>query len=112
MVLTQFYYDLKPFLPRLVRDTLRRWSVKRRLNLCRAVWPISESSGAPPPGWPVWPDGKKFAVVLTHDVESRAGLERCRKLMELEMRLGVRSSFNFVPRVIQRARRIARRVAA
>ena len=41
--------------------------------------------------------GKKFAVVLTHDVEGQLGLDQCRPLMELEMELGFRSSFNFIP---------------
>src|SRR5262249_30281051 len=43
------------------------------------------------------PNGKQFAVVLTHDVEGQSGLEKCRKLMALEAKLGFRSSFNFVP---------------
>jgi glycosyltransferase involved in cell wall biosynthesis len=54
-------------------------------------------SESPPENWPGWPEGKKFAFVLTHDVESRAGLRKCRSLMQLEMELGFRSSFNFIP---------------
>jgi glycosyltransferase involved in cell wall biosynthesis len=54
-------------------------------------------SERPPEDWPGWPEGKKFAVVLTHDVESKAGLGKCRSLMQLELELGFRSSFNFVP---------------
>jgi len=50
-----------------------------------------------PANWRGWPHGKKFAFVLTHDVESKAGLDRCRSLMELELNLGFRSSFNFIP---------------
>jgi glycosyltransferase involved in cell wall biosynthesis len=54
-------------------------------------------SERPPEDWPGWPNGKKFAVVLTHDVESEAGLHKCRDLMRLESGLGFRSSFNFIP---------------
>lgn len=54
-------------------------------------------SERPPVGWPGWPDGKKFAVVLTHDVEGKVGLERCRSLLKLEMDLGFKSSFNLIP---------------
>ncbi len=54
-------------------------------------------SEQPPPAWQGWPNGKKFAVVLTHDVEGPSGLQRCRDLMELEQNLGFHSSFNFVP---------------
>jgi glycosyltransferase involved in cell wall biosynthesis len=50
-----------------------------------------------PPGWQGWPDGKKFALVLTHDVEGSAGLRRCRRLAKLESELGFRSCFNFIP---------------
>lgn len=58
---------------------------------------MNPAAGAPPPNWAGWPDGKKFAFVLTHDVESQTGLDRCRQTAELEMRHGFRSSFNFVP---------------
>lgn len=61
------------------------------------TWPINELAGLPPPGWPGWPDGKKFALVLTHDVEGHEGVGKCHLLMELERRLGLRSSFNFIP---------------
>ncbi len=36
--------------------------------------------------------------MLTHDVEGPEGLERVRSLMQLEMEMGFRSSFNFVPK--------------
>lgn len=61
------------------------------------IWPIMPGSERPPQGWPGWPGGKKFAVVLTHDVESKAGLGKCPFLMQLEADLGFRSSFNFIP---------------
>jgi len=54
-------------------------------------------SERPPENWTGWPEGKKFALVLTHDVESATGLGKTRQLMELELKYGVRSSFNFVP---------------
>jgi glycosyltransferase involved in cell wall biosynthesis len=61
------------------------------------VWPIVPGSERLPENWQGWPEGKKFAFVLTHDVESKTGLSRCRSLMQLELELGFRSSFNFVP---------------
>jgi hypothetical protein len=51
----------------------------------------------PPAWWTGWPQGKRFAFVLTHDVEGPLGLDRCLSLSGLEMDLGFRSSFNFVP---------------
>ena len=61
------------------------------------VWPIIPGSERPPEGWPGWPGNKKFAFVLTHDVESATGLRKSLDLMRVEMELGFRSSFNFVP---------------
>jgi len=61
------------------------------------VWPIDEKAAKPPEGWTGWPDGKKFALVLTHDVETAEGQDNCLKLAKLEKDLGFRSSFNFVP---------------
>jgi glycosyltransferase involved in cell wall biosynthesis len=76
--------------------------VRRRIALrtrkhATGVWPIMPGSEQRPQHWPGWPDGKKFALVLTHDVETAVGLERCRDLMQFELDLGLRSSFNFVP---------------
>jgi len=62
-----------------------------------AIWPVMPGSERQPKDWPGWPDGKKFALVFTHDVEGQVGLNRCRQLMALEMEAGFRSSFNFVP---------------
>jgi glycosyltransferase involved in cell wall biosynthesis len=77
--------------------TVRRWFAARKRKRVADVWPILPGSERPPPGWPGWPDGKQFAFVLTHDVESPAGLERVKPLAELEMNLGFRSCFSFVP---------------
>ncbi len=97
MLRNRIYYTLKPWMPRALRRVLRRFEARRALRRSGHVWPILESAGTPPKGWPGWPDGKQFAVVLTHDVESQAGVDRVRQLAELEMSLGFRSSFNFIP---------------
>src|SRR5260370_5219572 len=54
-------------------------------------------SEGPPVGWPGWPEGKQFGLVLTHDVEGQSGLNKCAQVMELEMEMGFRSAFNFIP---------------
>jgi hypothetical protein len=61
------------------------------------VWPIDTAARRPLDGWIGWPQGRPFAVVLTHDVEGRAGFAQCRPLMALEREMGFRSSFNLVP---------------
>lgn len=91
------YYALKPAIPRGFRMAMRRvWAqwLRWRNN---QPWPIQESAAKPPEGWPGWPNGKQFAFVLTHDVEGTSGLERCRKVAEMDKALGFRSAFNFVP---------------
>lgn len=92
-----YYYLLKPYLPRPMRTAMRRVMARWKRKKYEAIWPIDESAAKPPLGWPGWPKGKKFALVLTHDVEGPLGLERCRHLAELERSLGFRSSFNFIP---------------
>jgi glycosyltransferase involved in cell wall biosynthesis len=97
MLRNTIYYRVKPFIPQSIRTALRRRIACRVRETVADVWPIVPGSERPPQDWPGWPGGKRFALVLTHDVESAVGLKKCRELMELEMKLGVRSSFNFIP---------------
>jgi len=93
----RIYYRFKPYLPWRLRMGLRRVVARRKREAFKNVWPINETAGHAPENWRGWPDGKQFALVLTHDVESSKGLAKCRRLMELERQLGFRSSFNFIP---------------
>lgn len=95
--LARLYYSIKPFVPWSVRMGLRRLHARRLKRKSSAVWPIVESAGRKPRDWKGWPNGANFAFVLTHDVESEAGVATVRHLAELEMSLGLRSSFNFIP---------------
>ena len=97
MLLNRLYYGLKPCLPWRLRLALRRLSARRRWRIHRHDWPIHPDAVEVPANWPGWPDGKKFAFVLTHDVEGPEGVAKCRDLMQQELKLGFRSSFNLVP---------------
>jgi hypothetical protein len=97
MLLNKAYYTFKFLVPRPLQIQLRRYYVNRKRSLHAKDWPIDHNAGKPPEGWSGWPDGKKFALVLTHDVETAEGLDKCYQLAELEERLGFRSSYNFVP---------------
>src|SRR5712671_5375727 len=97
MLRNRIYYRIKPFVPQAMRTAIRRKLAVRLRHKVTDVWPTMPGSERPPEHWQGWPENKKFGLVLTHDVESAAGLKRCRKLMRLEMELGFRSSFNFVP---------------
>jgi peptidoglycan/xylan/chitin deacetylase (PgdA/CDA1 family) len=43
-----------------------------------------------------WPDGKRFAFVLTHDVEGPAGLANIERVLDVERRHGLVSAWFFV----------------
>ena len=97
MLRNQIYYSIKPFVPRFLRMAVRRGIVRRKRGRVGAVWPILPGSERPPARWPGWPEGKRFAFVLTHDVEGAVGLRNTRPLFALEREMGFRSSFNFIP---------------
>jgi len=97
MLRNRLYYGVKPLLHPTFRLVLRRWFTARKLAKAKTVWPILPGSEKKPEGWRGWPNGKQFALVLTHDVEGPLGLTNCKEVMEREMALGFRSSFNFVP---------------
>ena len=97
MLRNRVYYRIKPFIPQSLRTALRRRLASRLRSSVADIWPIMPGSERLPENWPGWPEGKKFAVVLTHDIESAAGVHKCRELMRLEQELGFRSSFNFIP---------------
>lgn len=90
------YYYIKPFIPRWLQIKLRRWVILSKRSRYWDVWPIDEKAAKPPDEWTGWPEGKQFALVLTHDVENAKGQEKCIQLAAIEEALGFRSSFNFV----------------
>ena len=90
------FYRLKPLMPRPMQLFLRRALVHAQMRRHRGDWPIDPAAAAAPPLWAGWPDGKRFALVLTHDVDTARGARRCLPLSRLEEALGFRSAFNFV----------------
>ena len=97
----KIYYIIKPIFPRSFQILIRkiRFYFKQKKN--SGQWPIDEKSGGHPAGWQGWPHNKKFALVFTHDVDSEKGLQRCIDLMNIEKKLGFKSSFYFVPELYQ-----------
>ncbi len=94
--MTRLYYSFKPFIPRWLQLFLRKIHAKRLVKKYKNVWPILHGSEEKPKNWKGWPDGKEFALILTHDVEWRKGHDKCKQLLELEKKLGFKSSFNLV----------------
>ena len=97
MFLNRIFYLIKPVIPRSLQIAIRRYVVLRKRRSCGHIWPIDHTADKKPIGWSGWPNNKRFALILTHDVDTATGQERCRQLADLEKDLGFRSSFNFVP---------------
>ena len=97
MNFNNIYYFLKPYLPRVLQLRLRQYWVRIKRPFFKNSWPIDPSSAFVPDRWSGWPNNKKFALVLSHDVETEKGLKKVRQLATLEIELGFRSTFNFVP---------------
>ncbi len=109
----RMYYILKPALPRTLTRVLRRLYSRPEKAVADIQWPVearyakflweimSQLLGTFPDRAlsikPLWPKGFRYALVLTHDIESKRGQEFVRNVADLEEDLGFRSSFNFVP---------------
>ncbi len=107
------YYFAKPLIPRRIQLAVRRRYIARQAQQQFPQWPIepvvvdlvreyvSETIRAngdvAPPSCAFWPDGKRFAFVITHDIEWDTGLRRAPALAAMEKRHGFVSSWNVVP---------------
>lgn len=92
-----FFYFLKPLVPRLVQIIVRRKIVRQKRLRHSAVWPIDEDACCKPPDWQGWPENKQFALILQHDVDTLRGHDNCRRLMDVEEKIGMQSTFYLVP---------------
>jgi len=97
METVDLYYLLKPLIPRKVRIALRRIRALRKRKTNAEIWPINPLAAKAPKNWAGWPEGKRFSLVLIHDVDTLKGRQNCLKLMHMELLHGFKSSFNFVP---------------
>lgn len=106
------YYAVKPLVPRAVVRRLRRLAAGRTLQRSPLGWPAEDRLAGY--FWEIlrhamacagkietavirfWPFGARFALVLTHDIETAAGQGFVPNVVALEQRFGLRSSFNFV----------------
>lgn len=106
------FYRLKPLIPRALQLAIRRRMARRRPPPGFPRWPFDggverllalhagallRSRGAQRLRfrW-FWPGGSRCAALLTHDVESAAGLRNAVAIADLEQARGLRSSFNVV----------------
>lgn len=108
----ELYYALKPLLPARLLLALRRRYAARQARVAFPAWPIEpvlverderelrarllDSHNGALPVLANWPDGHRYAVVLTHDVEGPSGIANIERVLEVERRHGFLSSWNFV----------------
>lgn len=107
------YYLLRPLMPVPVRSVLQRIHLRSQLENSFPRWPVDRTvdqlfeklmelalkangNAAIPFIW-FWPEGAQAACILTHDVETAAGVAFCPRLMDMDSEFGFRSSFQVVP---------------
>jgi hypothetical protein len=105
------YYLVRPALPRPLQLAMRRQFTRVQAASSFPGWPIEDSlhdfygwlfatvadlAGQPVPFLGLWPSGRSWALVLTHDVETDVGYRDMDLLRGPERARGYRSSWNFV----------------
>ena len=112
-VIQDLYYLFRPFLAIGVRKHLQRFAVRHWQELAFPEWPVdttverlmerllilcmqAQHLNEMPFIW-FWPDGASSCAIVTHDVETRAGLRFVPNLMDVDEGAGIRASFQIVP---------------
>jgi hypothetical protein len=112
-IVRDIYYRLRPFMPLIVRKRLQRAYFRGWDKAFFPKWPVdftvervfeyvlsfamkSQKLSKIPFIW-FWPDGARNCAILTHDVETSAGVKFCPKLMDLNDSFGLKASFQVVP---------------
>ncbi len=107
------YYFLRPVLPVQLRKHIQKVRLAGWERITFPRWPVDftvdtlaqavsaamlEHRGIRrmPFVW-FWPDGAEGCVMMTHDVESRAGRAFCGELMDLDDSFEIASAFQLVP---------------
>ena len=107
------YYALRSLLPTSFRHSLQRMYLSDWKKLKFPHWPIEfavdrlheaqlrfamKAGGMKkaPFIW-FWPDGAPSCLILTHDVETKAGRDFSSKLMDMDADHGLRASFQVIP---------------
>jgi hypothetical protein len=111
--LRNLYYAVRPVLGVSVRRLFQRMYFRGWDKIPFPNWPVdatvenilsrllvfsmkSKSVTRIPFIW-YWPDGWPSCTMMTHDVETSAGLDFCPQLMDLNDSFGIKSAFQIVP---------------
>ena len=112
-VIRQLYYLLRPFFPVPVRRHLQKLWLKGWKSREFPRWPVDRSvdqmfeglmrlsllaaGGKKVPFIWFWPQGKSDCAMMTHDVETQAGLQFAEQLMNINDSFSIKSSFQLIP---------------
>ncbi len=107
------YYRIRPVLPVPVRKHVQRLSLAGWRHVPFPHWPVDvtvetvmrsvaalavrANGGESLPFIWFWPEGASAAVMLTHDVESPAGVRFCGELANMDHAFQLKSAFQVVP---------------
>ncbi len=112
-ILKRLYYLLRPVMNRSMRKRFQKFRIRNWRKLSFPRWPVDttvedlcekllllsmEAKGIDriPFVW-FWPAGARGCVLMTHDVETDAGMRFCNELMDLDDSFGIKASFSIVP---------------
>ena len=107
------YYFFRPWMPISIRKYLQRIELNGWRRLRFPQWPVdrtvdtilehalilcmkAKGISSVPFIW-FWPEGAPSCAMMTHDVETSAGVDFCRELMALDDSCEIKSSFQIVP---------------
>jgi hypothetical protein len=107
------YYSVRPALPVSLRRHLQRtwlrgwdkkpfprWPVDRTVDrMFEKLMSLSVEAheGSEIPFIWFWPEGKSSCAIVTHDVETKSGLDFAGELMDINDSFGIKSSFQIIP---------------
>jgi hypothetical protein len=109
----KLYYRFRPLLPISVRRHMQRLSLRNWRELPFPAWPVDttverilervlvfamKAQGIEriPFIW-FWPEGASSCVIVTHDVETKAGLRAVERLIDVDEGFGIKASFQVIP---------------
>ncbi len=109
----KLYYAIRGSLPFPIRRQLQRVYFRDWKTLPFPAWPLDvtvdnlhrqfirlllKTTGADrlPFIW-FWPDGAPCSLIMTHDVETKAGRDFTSKLMDLDDSYGIKASYQVIP---------------
>jgi hypothetical protein len=112
-ILRKIYYFFRSFTSLSIRKRIQRFHARNWQGFSFPHWPVdttvesicetlmllslqAKRMASVPFVW-FWPSGASGCVMMTHDVETKAGGDFCTQLMDIDDSFGIKASFQIVP---------------